>query len=213
MTLLLHRRDGLGRRGAYPSPGERLGPGRPPQLLPIFSAIGEPREVKPWTEREPVLVLLGSPNARARIWEESSAELGRIARALGIRRLTEIGRDPKGPLELAGIPVEGAGELSSEETGRRMSSAMVAYFDYPLEYLSKSSAFAAACAHGVLPVCRLRREHGGVAEGEGSRWISLDALESVAQRSLAGTVTAARTWYAGHSIARHADYWLEHLSR
>ena len=27
MTLLLHRRDGLGRRGAYPSPGERLGPG------------------------------------------------------------------------------------------------------------------------------------------------------------------------------------------
>jgi hypothetical protein len=190
---------------------ERLEPSRPPRLLPIFSTIGEPREVQPWLEREPVLVLFGSPNARARIWAESPRELGRVARALGIRRVIEIGRDATAPFDHDGIPIERTGELASGEISRLLSSAMVAYLDYPVEYLSKSSAFAAVCAHGVLPVCRLRREHEGAADGEGWRWLSVDDLEHAETRALAEIAAAARKWYLGHSIAMHADHWLESL--
>lgn len=183
------------------------------QVLPIFSTVGEVPEAAPLRERRLQLVLFGSPAARARIWSEAKAELELTLGALGVGSIVEIGREPVGPSELKGIRVVRAGELTDEETSRVLSTSAAAYFDYPVEYLSKSSAFAAACAHAVLPVCRPRREHSVRADGEGERWVPASALRTMDAELLQGVASTARRWYSGHSIHRHAEFWREALPK
>lgn len=185
----------------------RRGVAAPIEVLPIFSTIGETEGAAPLRERSPRLVLFGSPAARARIWSEARAELEVTVTSLDVRSIVETGRDPVGPDELAGRRVARTGELGDEEIRRLLTESSAAFFDYPVEYLSKSSAFAAACAHAVLPVCRPRREHSGRADGEGERWVTAAALRALDSESRQRVASAARRWYGEHSTRRHAEFW------
>lgn len=176
-------------------------------VLPILSTVGEPAEVAPLHQRTPQLVLFGSPGARLRIWTEARAELELAVDALGAESVVEIGNRPNGPEEVAGVRVRRVGELSDAQISGLLSDSYAAFFDYPVEYLSKSSAFAAACAHAVLPVCRPRRQHSDPVEGEGERWVAAAALGTLDSASCQNVASAARTWYSGHSIRRHAEFW------
>lgn len=182
--------------------------GTPLQILPIFSPIGEPSDVVPLCQRAPRLVLFGSPAARAQIWAEARAELEAAVNSLGVTSIVEIGSQPVGPDAVFRARVSRVGELSDADTSRILSESLGAFFDYPVEYLSKSSAFAAACAHAVLPVCRARRQHSRPAEGEGERWVAAHELESSDTELRQRIASAARTWYSGHSVRRHAAFWM-----
>lgn len=192
---------------------ERLVPESPTTLLPIFSTVGEPAE-PPTTEPRPAqLVLFGSPAARARIWAEGVPHLERAIRALAARRVVEIGRSSAGPERVAGIPVERTGELPDEAVRQLLASSSAMFLDYPVEYLSKSSAFAACCAWGLLPVCRARHQMPPPAPGEGESWLTVEALEQRSEADRTQVAAAAREWYLGHSIDRHVDIWSEAFSR
>jgi len=185
----------------------RRGVRAPIEVLPIFSTIGEAGAVSPLRERPDRLVLYGSPAARARIWTDARTELELAVTSLGIRSVIEIGRDPVGPEQISRARVVRTGELDDEDVRRLLAESLAAFFDYPVEYLSKSSAFAAACAHALLPVCRPRREHSGRAEGEGERWIVAAQLRESNPESRQKVASAAREWYAEHSIRTHAEFW------
>lgn len=192
---------------------ERLVPESPTTLLPVFSNVGEPENVIPLEGRRAQLVLFGGPAARANLWAEAGADLERASHLLAAERIVEIGRDPVGPENLAGVSVHRVGELSAEAVSELLSRSAAAFFDYPVEYLSKSGAFAAACAHGVLPVCRERRQRPGPVPGEGERWLTVAGLAEAPAAKRSRVASAARQWYQGHSVARHVALWLEALGR
>jgi len=185
----------------------RRGVRAPIEVLPIFSTIGEAETISPLRERSARLVLFGSPAARARIWSDARTELELAVTSLGVRSVVEIGREPVGPEQISGLRVVRAGELDDRDVRRVLADSVAAFFEYPVEYLSKSSAFAAACAHGLLPVCRPRREHSGRAEGEGERWVVAAQLRESNPESRQKVASAAWRWYTEHSVCRHAEFW------
>jgi hypothetical protein len=197
--------------GRYRRMLRRLAPALRVEVLPIFSAIGEPAAVVPCAQRESVLVLFGSPSARAEIWRRHSPALEQAVRALAIDRVHDIGGEPVAPPAIGGAVVERVGAAESAHVGELLSTARAAFFGYPLDYLDKSSAFAAVCAHGVLPVCAGRRDRPGPAAGEGERWLSAHALERLPLERAAEVAAAARRWYEGHDLRHHAETWRRFL--
>jgi hypothetical protein len=192
---------------------ERLVPGTPTTLLPIFSTVGEPTVPASLEPRLDQLVLFGSPGARARIWAEGGRDLERVVRALAPKKVVEIGRDPVGAQRVAGIPVERLGELPGEAVGQILASSEAMFLDYPVEQLAKSSSFAACCAFGVLPVCRSRRLASAPAPGEGSRWLTVEALQNQPEVDRMRVAAAAYRWYEGHSLQHHLNFWTRALDR
>jgi hypothetical protein len=181
------------------------------EVLPIFSAIGEPERVASWAERGSTLALFGSRGARGTIWTGHLRDLQQAAEELEVSKVVEIGRSEDLRIDVGGRPVERTGELESSEAGAILGRARAAFFASPLEYLDKSSAFAAACAHGALPVCAGRRDGPGPAPGEGERWVAAARLGGTGEEARSAIAGNARAWYLGHDLARHARTWLEQL--
>lgn len=181
------------------------------EVLPIFSAIGEPAALSPWRGRERALVVFGSRPARRTIWGEHREGLERAVRDLGLERVFEIGGEPVGPEACASRPVERLGELGSERVSDLLSRSRAAFFAYPLDYLDKSSAFAAACAHGLLPICAGRARGSTPVAGEGRRWLGEELLAGYDEERCAGVAAEARCWYEGHDLRHHADTWTRFL--
>ncbi|KAB2963778.1 MAG: hypothetical protein F9K16_05880 [Thermoanaerobaculia bacterium] len=192
---------------------ERLVPESPTTLLPVFSNVGEPESLVPLGGRRAQLVLFGGPAARARIWAEGVPDLERAVRALSVGRVVEIGRDPVGPECVGGVPVDRLGELPGLAVGRVLASSAAMFFDYPVEHLAKSGVFAACCAFGVLPVCRSRRLASAPAPGEGSRWLTVEALQHQPEVDRMRVAAAAYRWYEGHSLQHHLNFWTRALDR
>src|SRR5690606_20504735 len=117
------------------------------------------------------------------------------------------------PEDFAGVSVQRVGEQSAGSASEILANSAAAFLDYPVEFLSKSGAFAAVCAHGALPVCRARRQGPAPAPGEGERWLSIEGLAEVPSARRSRVAAAARRWYQGHSIERHVALWLEAFGR
>jgi hypothetical protein len=54
--------------------------------------------------------------------------------------------------QIDGIPVMQTGVLPAHEVSALLSDSIVGFFNYPTDYLGKSTIFAAYCAHRLLPV-------------------------------------------------------------
>src|SRR5262249_32378142 len=76
-----------------------LRPGTSTDVQPIFSNIGEPDVVPPFSEREAVCVLFGRGSTRRQIYERFRRYFHEL-RALGIERVIEIGAEPEITAEL-----------------------------------------------------------------------------------------------------------------
>ncbi|HEX8183377.1 MAG TPA: glycosyltransferase family 1 protein, partial [Blastocatellia bacterium] len=116
--------------------------------LPVFSSVGEPCSVSPLIERSRRLVIFGTPGRRAQAYRRSAAALNRICDELGIEEILDIGRAIDfDPSQMMRVPVKTCGELPQLEVSRYLSDAVAGALDYPVSVLSKSTIFAAYCAH------------------------------------------------------------------
>jgi hypothetical protein len=177
--------------------------------LPVFSNIGEPQQVLPLTERDHRVVVFGSPSNRRRVYQESLAQLELTCKLLGISEIWDIG--PPTSLTLStinGIPVVELGQRSTAEISSFLSNSLVGFFDYPCDYrvkstyLTKSTIFAAYCAHGLLPIsAQYNMPIDGIEAGK-QYWIpeeqttSLQGLQAIADR--------AHAWYQTHNLSVQA---------
>ena len=97
------------------------------------------------------------------------------------------------------------GRLNDEEVRAVMADAMFGLLAYPVEYVAKSSVFAAYCAHGVCPV--LFSQRYGEADGLVAGWQYLPGLP--ATRDFVDYAKAvgqsAFEWYQPHQLQRHAE--------
>lgn len=164
-------------------------------LLPVFSTVGEPAEPPPLTERARRIVVFGGAGVRRRAWGPYLSALTEAARALGAEEVCDVGSPVELPPAVGGIPVRGLGVLSGEEVSRLLLDSAAGFLAYPPDFLPKSTIFAAYAAHGVLPVCAWERHPASPAP----YWNGSGDPQAIA--------TAARDWYAEHSLERQAAFF------
>jgi hypothetical protein len=101
-----------------------------------------------------------------------------------------------------GTPVTCLGVKTAQEISSLLSSSVVGFFDYPAEFLAKSTIFAAYCAHRLIPV-------GVFYEG-----LNVDALEPGIHYWLGDRHQDAMSLLGGQVIADNAYAWYQthHLS-
>lgn len=184
----------------------RLVPEKAVEVLPVFSTVGEPAAVPPLAERRRRLVVFGGPGARARAYGQLAPCLAAACRALGIEEICDVGA---GAATMPpGLAVRRLGEMAAPGLSELLLGSFAGFSTYPPPFLGKSTAFAAYCAHGLLPVC------APTAPGEADPslppfWPA--AADVAPAPALQETADRARAWYSGHTLGRHADAYRDLL--
>jgi hypothetical protein len=166
--------------------------------LPVFSNVGEPEQLTPLSARPRRLVVFGGRGPRSRVYQRSPDALQRTCRELEIEEILDIGS----PLDFQiqpvnGIPVVCLGVKSAEDISSLLSSSVAGFFNYPTEYLTKSTIFAAYSAHKMLPI-------GIWYEGK-----DVDGLEAGKHYWLADKYQQTMNLAAGQLVADHAYAWYQ----
>jgi hypothetical protein len=179
--------------------------------LPVFSNIGEINQILPLAKRDRLVLVFGSPGNRLRVYQESWAELELTCQQLKISEIWDIG--PSTGLKLSTInkiPIVEFGERSAAEISSFLSNALVGFFDYPPDYrdkstcLTKSTIFAAYCAHGLLPVSsRYNLPVDGIEAGK-HYWFPEIHTGLKERMELQTIADNAYAWYQTHSLSIQA---------
>lgn len=171
-------------------------------VLPVFSNIGEPETVRPLAERRRQLVVFGSRGNRQRVYERARPALERACWELQIAEVTDIGPPLDNiPGRIASAPVIAKGKCPPEQVAELLGDAIAGFFHYPLDFLVRSTIFAAYCAYGTVPVgvdssTRWGKDDDGLEPGQ-QFWLAdrdpLDDPQVIADR--------ARQWYLRHDLS------------
>jgi len=185
-------------------------------IYPVFSSIGEPAELPPWTQRQRRLIVFGHRNTRSLAYEQFGPTLERICQALQIEAIYDIGKPLSRQLtSLNGISIVEMGVTPAAQLSKLMLSAIAGFLCFPPpEYLAKSTIFATYCAHGLVPI--LATASPVPVDGlEASRhyWpadanikeLSLEKGNAIAHR--------AQAWYHNHCLSRQAEFFASLLAR
>jgi hypothetical protein len=175
----------------------------PHRVLPVFSNVGEPDAVD--TERRRRVVVFGSAGIRAQVYEWADGEIFRSAKRHGLE-IHDIGPAmPEGLLSQRMVH-EGVvthGKLAAEQVSAALSEAAYGALAYPADYVSKSSIFAAYCAHAVCPILLAKdygRHDGLTANVHYARGFGALEEATIDARRVG---REARKWYEPHRIDAH----------
>ena len=179
--------------------------------LPVFSNIGEPDQLPPLAERIRRLVVFGGRSNRMRVYRESRSELELVCYLLGIEEIWDIGPPIGVSLpSIEGVPVMEKGQLSNTEISDILINSLAGFFNYPTDYLAKSTIFAAYCAHRLLPVSpRYDAPADGVEAGKHYWTPKLGSNNSVKVQVIADNAYA---WYQNHNLFIQANLFAAQLT-
>ena len=173
--------------------------------LPVFSTIGEPKQVLPLSKRQKRLVIFGGVSNRMRVYQESQADLDYVCQHLDIQEIIDLGT-PTGnaPKSIGNVPVVELGQQSAEKISDIMSDAIAGFLNYNPDFLGKSTIFAAYCAHGLLPINvrgsdapidKIKSgEHYWVASKAGLK--DIERMQAIANN--------AHAWYFHHNLSNQS---------
>lgn len=162
------------------------------EVMPVFSTVGEPAVVPPLAERARRIVVFGGAGARRRTWGRFLPDLAAAVRSLEVEEIWDVGPPVAVPATAGGAPVRALGVLAPSEVSHLLLGSAAGFLAYPPDFLPKSTIFAAYCAHGMAPVCAW----DGPAPGALCWNVAGDPQAAA---------SAARDWYAGHSLERQAE--------
>ncbi|HEX3526677.1 MAG TPA: glycosyltransferase family 1 protein [Thermoanaerobaculia bacterium] len=190
----------------------RWGPRRDPVVLPVVSNVGEPEPavVPLLSARPPRLVVFGGAGNRSKVYGRHLAELAAVCRALAVREVADVGPPIALPAALPSaigeIPIVRLGLLSEAEASAALLASRAGFLAYPASFLGKSGVLAAYAAHGVAPVCTTAAPPAsGLTAGVHYLPAAQILRGADSQADLQPVADAARAWYAGHALRRHAD--------
>lgn len=167
---------------------------------PVPSAVGEPATIAPYGEREPQMVVFGTPGLRQRAYGLHADALAATCGRLGIDRIVDVGAPAAGvPRAVGAVPVEARGRLPDPDVSRLLAHARAGFLAYPPDFLEKSSVFAAYAAHGTVPVCAWHEPRSGPLEAHRH---FLPAGGSAGEP--AAVAVTANAWYREHGVASQA---------
>jgi hypothetical protein len=184
-------------------------------ILPVFSNVGEPDQMPlPLMKRRRRLVVFGKSGHRLLVFQKSLNELKKTCHALGIEEVFDVGSlVDHGITNIGSIPVTRTGMQPAHRVSEIFSNAIAGFFNYPTNYLGKSTIFAAYCAHRMLPIgvyCNEQNadglqpdHHFWLADRHESEW-RLAAAQSVADN--------AHNWYQNHNLSKQVEIFAEYLT-
>lgn len=168
---------------------------------PVFSNVGEPRDLPEQSARAPRAILFGSVATRRRALDGLRRCGAPLLERLGVEELVEVG--PGGSvLTDTSTPIrfrQCAGNLPRAQVSALLAASRFGLIEYPSNLLGKSGVFAAYAAHGCLVV---NARAGSTAADDlvpGEHYI---APEHAAPQQGAERLHA---WYLQHAMARQAD--------
>jgi hypothetical protein len=182
--------------------------------LPVFSNLGEPKQVPLLAERKRRIVVFGSPSNRLRVYRESLAELELTCKLLGIEEIWDIGSTTGISLStVSSVPVVELGKQSATEISGFLLNSFAGFFNYTPMYLAKSTIFAAYCAHGLLPVSHVGNPvpMDGIMEGK-QFWTPAKTEDENSLEQLQAIADNARAWYHTHNLSVQAKTFADLLS-
>ena len=179
-----------------------------PEVLPVFSTIGEPKTMLPLKERPPLAVIFGGASRRARVYQSIAKHETLVANILShleIEKILDIGPSIPCPARIGSCRVETLGAISANAASEKLSTARLGFFDYPSRVFTKSSIAAAYFAHGLLVLNS--DSSGGLPPDilDMQLFSSIDRLE-IGQIEASHIAAAGHAWYQEHNIkivARH----------
>ncbi len=182
--------------------------------LPVFSNVGELEHPLHLSQRQRRLVVFGSAGWRCHAYQRSLAALERICGELEITEIIDIGSSVGFDIPLVNqIRVTEAGIRTGEEVSEFLAEAIAGFLDYPTEFLSKSTIFAAYCAHGVLPVGVFypnQKSLDGIEVGK--NLLLADRQELKLDFNLAEAIASnAHIWYKTHSLSAQGKVFAARL--
>lgn len=190
----------------------RFAADKPHAVLPVFSTIGEPVEQS--EIRLPRVIVFGSVGLRQKTYEAAGEELFAWAKREFLE-IHDIGL-PITDMQLAEtLRAKGViqhGRLDEREVGRLMEDAMFGILAYPVHVLTKSSVFAAYCAHGVNSI--LISDDYKTTDGLVSGKHYLPGIPSDFDTDFMALSHGyvAWLWYQEHNLAIHAKTLLKFRS-
>lgn len=180
-------------------------PGKPHQVLPVFSSMGEAAAYgQPRAAR---IVVFGSTGMRQLAYRGGGQALFDWAQRAGLE-LHDIG-PPLHDAELTqALRAHGAtfhGQLEQQRVVALLADCAFGLLAYPIDYVAKSSIFASYCAHGVCPV--LLADNYAQADDllPGVQYIAGIPVDEVALDSVRRIGQAAWDWYQPHRLQSHVD--------
>ncbi|MBD2691506.1 glycosyltransferase family 1 protein [Anabaena catenula] len=181
--------------------------------LPVFSNVGEPEYLTSLSSRSRRLVVFGGMGQRSRVYQQSLLALQRTCQELEIEEILDIGPALKFEIEpVNNIPVTCLGVKSAQEISSLLSTSLVGFFNYSIEYLTKSGIFAAYCAHKLLPIgiWYEGKDVDGLEAGK-HYWLA-DKYQNSMNLSV-GQIVAdnAYAWYQNHRLSAQAQTFVKYL--
>lgn len=182
--------------------------GNSAESLPVFSSIGEPSQKPPTlASRRRRIVVFGTGGRRLQVYRRSSENLVRICGELAIEEIWDIGRESDSyPVPDIGVPVIECGEMSGPEVSKILLDSVAGVIDYPADMLSKSTIFAAYCAHRMLPLV------AGYGSAEASDGLTFGAQYQLVNDPRKLSMSSAQRiadhafdWYQTHTLATHTQ--------
>ena len=193
----------------------QLSQGKQSQIptLPVFSNVGEPKQIPRLTERSRRLVVFGSPSIRKRAYRQSLKELSQVCQLFDIQEILDIGA-PTGLVlsSIQDIPIVEKGKLSAPEISEILLNSFAGFFNYHLEYLAKSGVFAAYCAHGMLTVSPrvYASTQDGIEPGK-HYWVFSDRITEITDCVEAQAIAShAYNWYQTHNLSVQTQNFVTH---
>jgi len=186
--------------------------GRDVYHMPVYSNIGEPKELPDFATRKRRLILFGGEGWRRKALGPDLADLKAACLRWEIEEGIEIGPGTTPDADV-GIPWRKLGPRPAAEVSEWMNSSMLGFICYTSDYLEKSGVFAAYAAHGLVPVlpnsCMLP-DTCGVTPGH--HFLSPAHLTGEQGDKLLENVSCAIfNWYQDHRSERQSDVFAQLL--
>ena len=176
---------------------------KPNAVLPVFSTVGEPKLLPAARKRR--LLMFGSAGLRTVTYRAAGKELFQWAKRQSVE-IHDIGStvmDMQVMDMLQFNLVTQHGRLEGSDISNMMRESLFGLVAYPVNFVAKSSVFAAYCAHGLCPVILSKGYAPFDALLAGQHYLPGMPTGIVDADKAQRIGTNAYGWYQSHGIACH----------
>lgn len=178
-------------------------PNKPQSVFPVFSTVGEIDS--PEGSRTLKTVIFGSPDLRRTTYLAAGDQLYSWAIRAGME-IHDIGSpmlDTHLTKRLCAHGVIQHGHLEDRQISNLMTDSAFGLISYPVEFVAKSSVFAAYCAHGVCPILISKRYPDADRLTAGRQYIAGLPRDAATMAHGPAVGRAAWDWYQPHRLQDH----------